>query len=149
MPTPYESATLNLKLFEMRREPVLRAARSWFLHDFNPEGFAELAALATRHNAEFRTVLSYWEMACSLVSTDAIDATAFLAAHNELIATFAKIHPFLTELRAASGGPHFCEHIEAVVMASPDAEETMARRREAIRAASKMRATPHASEIPS
>jgi hypothetical protein len=37
MPTPYESATLNLKLFELRREPVLRAVRSWFLHDFNLE----------------------------------------------------------------------------------------------------------------
>ncbi len=149
MPTPYESATLNLKLFEMRREPVLRAARSWFLHDFNPESFVELAALGTSHKAEFRTVLSYWEMACSLVTTGAIYATAFLAAHNELVATFAKIQPFLAELRLASGEPQFCEHIEAVVMASPDAEATMARRREVIRATAKMRAKQAAEEAPS
>ncbi len=149
MPTPYESATLNLKLFELRREPVLRAARSWFLHDFNPESFAELAALGTSHNAEFRTVLSYWEMACSLVTTGAIDATAFLAAHNELVATFAKIQPFLAELRLASGEPQFCEHIEAVVMASPDAAATMVRRREVIRATAKMRAKQAAEKTPS
>jgi hypothetical protein len=35
MPTPFESALLNLKLFEFRREPVLREARDWFLKDFN------------------------------------------------------------------------------------------------------------------
>jgi hypothetical protein len=42
MPTPYESAQLNLQLFELRREPVLREARDWFLRDFNPESFADL-----------------------------------------------------------------------------------------------------------
>src|SRR6201986_389429 len=44
MSTPFESAQLNLQLFDLRREPVLREARSWFLLDFNPETFAELVA---------------------------------------------------------------------------------------------------------
>ena len=35
MPTPFESATLNLQLFDLRREPVLREARQWFLAGFN------------------------------------------------------------------------------------------------------------------
>jgi hypothetical protein len=139
MPTPYESATLNLKLFEMRREPVLREAREWFLLEFNPESFAELAELATSHNSEFRMVLSYWEMACSLVTSKAIDDEAFLAAHNEIVATFAKIHPFLAELRAESGEPEFCQHIEAVVLSTADAMEAMERRRGTIRAAAKAR----------
>lgn len=30
----------------LRREPVLREARQWFLAEFNPESFAELAAMA-------------------------------------------------------------------------------------------------------
>jgi hypothetical protein len=33
MTTPVDSATLILKLFELRREPVLREARAWFLRD--------------------------------------------------------------------------------------------------------------------
>jgi hypothetical protein len=33
MPTPFESALLNLKLFDLRREPVLREARQWFLRE--------------------------------------------------------------------------------------------------------------------
>ena len=47
MPTPFESATLNLKLFELRREAVLREAREWFLRDFNPETFAELIEIVS------------------------------------------------------------------------------------------------------
>jgi hypothetical protein len=45
-------------------------------------------------------VLGYWDMAASLVSTGAIDADAFRAAHGEIFATFSKIQPFLAELRA-------------------------------------------------
>lgn len=60
MPTPFESARLNLTLFDLRREPALRAARAWFLSDFNPESFAELGALVRgEHNAAFRMVLGY------------------------------------------------------------------------------------------
>lgn len=46
MPTPVESATLNLELFELRRDPVLREARQWWLDDFTPRTFEELAAVA-------------------------------------------------------------------------------------------------------
>ncbi len=140
MPTPFESAQLNLKLFEMRREAVLRESRTWFLQDFNPLTFAELTELAGgARNVNFRTVLSYWEMACSLVTTGAIDATAFLAAHNEIVATFSKVHPFLAEIRTASEEPLFCKHMEQVVMSMPDAEAVMHRRRERIRSAARAR----------
>jgi len=59
MATPFESAQLNLKLFELRREPVLREARQWFLADFNPESLEELISLASgERNASFRMVIS-------------------------------------------------------------------------------------------
>ena len=78
-------------------------------------------------------------MAASLVTTGAIDAEAFRAAHGEIVSTFAKVQPFLQELRATSSEPEFCRHIEAVVLGMPDAVATMARRRAAIKAASKAR----------
>src|SRR3989440_5179734 len=140
MPTPFESASLNLKLFELRREPVLREARDWFLREFNPESFTELLTVLTgERNASFRMVISYWDMAASLVTSGAIDGDAFRAAHGEIFATFSKIQPFLEELRKASGEPDICKHMEAVVMAAPDAETMLTRRREAIRAAAKAR----------
>jgi hypothetical protein len=140
MPTPFESASLNLQLFDLRREPVLREAREWFLQEFNPESIVELITLVSGdRNASFRMVLGYWDMAASLVTTEAIDAAAFHAAHGEIFATFSKIHPFLAELRTASGEPEFCKHMEAVVLAAPQAESILARRREAARAAAKAR----------
>ncbi len=83
MPTPFESAQLNLKLYELRREPVLREARAWFVREFNPETFDDLFAVVRgERNASFRMVLSYWDMAASMVTTGAIDGDAFRAAHS-------------------------------------------------------------------
>jgi hypothetical protein len=142
MPTPFESAQLNLKLFDLRREPVLREARDWFLREFNPESFAELMTIASgQRNASFRMVLGYWDMAASFVTTGAIDADAFRAANGEIFATFSKIHPYLAELRTTISEPDICKHMEAVVLAAPDAEATLSRRRQALRAAAKARAS--------
>ena len=136
MPTPFENAQLNLQLYDLRREPVLREARHWFLQDFNPETLEELIVIASgERNASFRMVLGYWEMAASLVTTGAIDATAFLAAHGEIFGTFSKVQPFLAQLRVATGEPDIWKHVEAVVMGAPDAESILTRRRDAIRAA--------------
>jgi hypothetical protein len=140
MPTAFESAQLNLHLFDLRREPILREARSWFLIEFNPESFGDLvSAVSGERNASFRMVLGYWDMAASLVTTGAIDGDAFRAAHGEIFATFSKVRPFLAEMRSASGEPEFCKHLEAVVMAAPDAEATLTRRREAMRASVRTR----------
>jgi hypothetical protein len=142
MPTPFESAQQNIQLFDLRREPVLREARAWFLLEFNPESLDDcVAAVAGDRNAAIRMVLGYWDMAASLVTMGAIDADAFRAAHGEMFGTFAKIEPFLAELRAAFGEPAFCRHFEDVVRGEPDAEAILARRREGLRMAAAARAT--------
>ena len=148
MPTPFESALLNLKLFELRREPVLREARAWFLRDFNPETFDELVSIASgERNASIRMVLGYWDMAASLVTNGAIDAAAFLAAHGEVFATFSKIHPFLEQMRQAAGEAEFCQLVESVVLSALDAEAILARRRAAALAAAKQRSQAAATDI--
>jgi hypothetical protein len=136
MSTPFESAQLNLKLFELRREPKLREAREWFIREFNPDSFEEFLAVARGpRNAYFRMVLSYWNMAASLVTMRAIDADAFLAANDEIFATFSKVHPFLAQLRDAAAEPAFCKDLQTVVLAAPDAESILRRRRKALKAA--------------
>ncbi len=140
MPTAFESAQLNLQLFELRREPLLRDARTWFTREFNPQTFDELLRLVGgEHNSAFRMVLGYWDMAASLVTTGAIAGEAFLAAHSEIFLTFSKVHPFLGELRTATGEAEFCKHIETVVLSAPDAEAILVRRREAVLAAQSTR----------
>jgi hypothetical protein len=140
MATPFESGLLNLQLFEMRREAVLREARAWFMNDFNPETFEEFMALVSgERNASIRMVVGYWDMAASLVTSGAIDGDAFRAAHTEIVATFGKIQPFLSELRAITGEPGMFKNMEAVVMGGADAEARLARIAEGMRAAAKAR----------
>jgi len=140
MPFAFESAQLNLKLFDLRREPVLRAAREWFLLEFCPESADELFEIANgERNSEFRMVLGYWDMAASLVTTGAIDADSFRAAHGEIVGTFSKIQPFLSELRARTGEAEICRHMEQVVMGMADAETVLKRRRTALYTAHKAR----------
>jgi hypothetical protein len=146
MPTPYESARLNLQLFDLRRESVLREARSWFILEFNPQSFEEAMASLREHNTRFRMVISYWEMAASLVTTGAIDHAAFLAAHTEIVATFAKVHPYINELRSTLSEPKMLSHMEQVVLGMPDALATLERRRTSLAAAAKGRHEKQAAE---
>ena len=135
MPTLFESAELNLKLFELRRDPVLREARAWFLSEFNPQTFEEFSRLAWgERNAWVRMVLGYWDMAASLVTFGAIDAVMFLAAHTEVVATFAKVEPFVVEIRRVSGITELLGHLEAVVRGMPGSAERLATLQKGFRA---------------
>lgn len=121
MATPFESAQLILKLFELRREPVLREARAWFIREFHPDTLADVkAAMASEHNPKLRMVVGYWDMAASLVTHHAIDREMFLDANGEIFAIFAKIHPLLSEIREIAAGPGFAKHLESIVMSVPD-----------------------------
>lgn len=134
MPTPFESAQLNLKLFDMRREPELRAARAWFILDFHPETQDEFfQTLFSEKNSWMRMVMGYWDMAASMVTYDAIDRDMFLAAHTEIIGAYSKVQPYLAALRERQG-PQVQAHVERVVMSMPNAEEQLAARRNRLKA---------------
>jgi hypothetical protein len=134
MPTPFESSQLNLKLFDMRREPELRAARAWFILEFHPETADEFfAALMSDRNSWMRMVMGYWDMAASMVTHDAIDRDMFLAAHTEILGAYAKVQPFIAAFRARQGS-HVLAHVERVVMSMPDADEQLAARRNRLKA---------------
>jgi hypothetical protein len=79
-------------------------------------------------------VLGYWDMAASLVTSGAIDADAFRAAHGEIFTTFCLIQPFLEQIRTATGERDFCRHLEAVVLGAPDVDALLVRRRATVKA---------------
>jgi len=129
MPTPFESAQLNLQLFDMRREPELRKARHWFIMDFHPQSADEFwAVMASDKNSWSRMVIGYWDMAASMVTHGAIDQEMFLAAHTEIFGMFCKLQPYLADIRGRLG-PRVLTHVEQVVMSIPNAEELLAQRR--------------------
>src|ERR1041385_7938550 len=123
MDTKHEDANLILKLYELRREDVMRKARDWFIW-FNPTSAQDiLNALMGEHSAYYRMVTSYWEMAASFVNHGAIDEEMFNDAHGEHMVVFAKIEPFLTEMREMGGSPQYMRHLEELVMRMPNASE--------------------------
>jgi hypothetical protein len=125
MSKEHESADLILKLYDLRREPVMRRARDWYF-TFNPESAEEVGAAARGENsAYFRMVVSYWDMACSLVNNGAIDEQMFADANGEQNYVFAKIHPFIAQMREMSRQPHYLANLEKYVMRQPDAEQRM------------------------
>lgn len=133
--TPYESATLLLRLYELRREPTMREARNWYAREFNPTSGDEImAAVRGPHSGHFRMVTSYWDMAASFVLNGAIDEKMFLDANGEHLVAFAKIEPFVEEYRARMGNAAYLKSLEALVRAQPGSAQATASLRERFRA---------------
>jgi hypothetical protein len=114
-------AQLVLQLYDLRREPEMRKARTWCLTQFwpnNADDFVKVAqALGAPENAWLRQVSSYWGMAAALVLHGSINPELFLqpSISGEMIYLFAKIHPFLKEIREKMGDPEMFGNIEKVI----------------------------------
>ena len=135
MSSPYESATLLIRLYELRREPMMREARNWFARSFNPETADEVqAAVAGPNSAHFRMVTSYWDMAASFVLNGAIDEQMFNDANGEHHVVFAKIQPFMADFRTRMGNPAYLGSLEKLVMKSPGAAARLQALRERFKA---------------
>jgi hypothetical protein len=136
-----ESANLILKLYELRREEVMRQARNWYVMEFHPGSVQDIQAAAMGERSPyFRMVTTYWDMACSFVLHGAIDVQMFNDANGEHLAVYSKIEPFIQEIRQVSGMPNYMQNLERVVMNMPEASERMTRFREMMKQAAQARA---------
>lgn len=123
------AASLVLKLYELRTEPALRDARAWFAFEFHPTSARDVLAtwLGPGHeSAPYRMVTSYWDMATSFVVQGAIPADMFNAANTEHIALYAKLRPYLAEVRTATTYPDYLASVERVVESFEHPEERIA-----------------------
>ncbi|MER3429876.1 MAG: hypothetical protein C4325_02425 [Blastocatellia bacterium] len=125
------SAELILKLYELRREPVMRQARDW-MFSFNPKTAEDIekTMMDPQVGGYLRMVLSYWDMAATLVVHGAIDAPMFHETNGEHIGVFAKIEPFLEELRAKWEMPEAFKNLEKLIYDLPNGRERLAKTRE-------------------
>ena len=122
----HHDAELILKLYELRREPVMREARNWFF-TFNPQKPEDfLDAVTSDKSNYYRMVISYWDMAASFVNNGAIDAQMFNDANGEHLFVYSKMEPFLADLRRETGNPDFLAHLEKVVKQIPNYEQKLA-----------------------
>jgi hypothetical protein len=76
---------------------------------------AHAQAWGSDENAYVRQVVSYWDMAASLVLRGALHEELFLDSAGEMVFTFAKLHPFLAEIRERMGIAEFLRNIETLL----------------------------------
>ncbi|MGB0065161.1 MAG: hypothetical protein WBP85_12010 [Terracidiphilus sp.] len=96
-------AEIILKLYELRTEALMRQARAWMGGEFWPTTVEEFVAVAENpadpHNAWFRQVITYWEMAAALVLHGAVSAELFVDCNGEGFYLLAKFAPILEAIR--------------------------------------------------
>ena len=122
-------AQLILQLYDLRREPEMRKARNWWLVTFWPESAEDFmkvgAAMGTQENNWLRQAAGYWSMSASLVLSGAINQELFLdpSVSGEMFFIFAKVKPFLGELRTKMKNPRMFANIEKLINSSKQGRE--------------------------
>ncbi|MGH9492630.1 MAG: DUF4760 domain-containing protein [Terriglobales bacterium] len=117
-------AQLILQLYDLRREAEMRKARNFYAMQFNPQSFDDVVkvvgAFGSDENRWFRQLVSYWEMAASLVLRGAAHEELFLDSAGEMFFVFSKIKPFLAELRKKFDSPEFLGHMDKLIHRSAE-----------------------------
>jgi hypothetical protein len=96
-------AEIILKMYELRTESVMRQARAWMTGEWWPATAEDFFAVASNpadpHNAYFRQVTTYWEMAAALVLHGAVSADLFVDCNGEGFFLLAKFSHILDAIR--------------------------------------------------
>ena len=135
MSTNPNDALAILKLYELRSEPLMRQARSWFFTEFKPQSGLEILGLlqsGEKESAFYRMVSSHWEIASALVNHGGIDEKLFLEANTEHLVVFAKLQPFINEIRETIGEPDYLANLEQLVGRVNNVEKKLENRRRLI-----------------
>ena len=104
MATPAD-ADIILKLYDLRREEVMRKARNYVGMEFWPQTvdeFKEIHKPTNPNNVYWRQVISFWEGMAQLPLHGAVDADLYLATQGEAMFIRAK---FAEVSEQATGNP--------------------------------------------
>ena len=119
-----DDARLILELYDLRREAEMRKARHWWVATFwpkNADDFVRVAsAMGTEENNWLRQVGGYWGIAVSFVLNGVLSEKLFFQVPfcGEMYFIFAKVRPFLPELREKMKNPELFLRIEQAIMGS-------------------------------
>ena len=114
-------AQLILQLYDLRREAEMRKARAWYVGEFFPESADDCMkvvwAMGTKENAWMRQVGGYWGIVASFVLSGVLNEELFLAPpfSGEMFLIYAKIHPYIKEIREKMGDPNVFLSIEKAI----------------------------------
>ena len=126
------SALVIIELYKIRTGALMRDARAWFVSEFAPQSGKEIVQLllsGEKQSSYYRMVASYWESAASLVNNGGVDEKMFLDANTEHLVVFAKLQPYVPEVREMIGEPDYLSQLERLVMKVPNLEKKLENRR--------------------
>ena len=93
----HHDAELALRVYDMRREAVMRESRAAINQKFWPKTFDDMVALTKADhplNAAYRQVGSFWEMVYGFARHGIVHPDFWLESNGEGMYVFAKVAPF-------------------------------------------------------
>jgi hypothetical protein len=138
-------AELILKLYELRREAVMREARSYIGGEFLPSSAEELIQIVNsggKHGAFVLQVYGYWDMVAAFVHNGALSAKLVYDTCQEMYFQYAKIQPWLSEFREKMNLPEWMISIEELIESSDSGRARLATMKKNLAAMPAIRAKP-------
>jgi len=130
-----EQAELILRLYELRRETVMREARNFVGGAFDPQTVDELVAIVSKGGKETGFVLQvygYWDMVCAFVLHGMLGEELVYDTCQEMYFQYAKIRPHLQGFRKKLNLPEWMQGIEKVAEGSAKGRKRLAAMQESL-----------------
>jgi hypothetical protein len=140
----HHDADLVIKLYDLRREKVMRESRTRVFTEFWPTSAEEVMAVyQPSHplNAALRQIVGYWEMVYGMARHGIVHTDYLVENSAEGLNLFSRFEAYLPALRERLS-PTFLQNAEWVVKNSAVASETMKRMRARVQQALAAKAKP-------
>jgi len=111
----YEQGNLQLKIFDLRREPRLRQARDWFFQNYSPKSFDDamrIAPMGTEAGTSYMMVVHYWDQACAYLNHGLLHEDLFFETNGEFFFIWERVKPTIQEGRKRFSNPTYLTNLE-------------------------------------
>lgn len=146
-----EQIDFILRLYELRRETLMREARSFVGGPFLPQSDDELVSIVAKGSKETRFVLQvygYWDMVCAFVLRGMLSEPLVYDTCQEMYFQFAKIYPYLKGLRQKMNLPEWMRNLGKVATCSLRGRKRLAAMRANLDQINQLRAEQKESKSP-
>jgi hypothetical protein len=135
-------AELILKLYDLRRESVMRQARSYIGGEFLPlsaDEFVNIVTQGGQHTSYVLQVYGYWDMVSAFVIHGTLSEPLVFDTCQEMYFQYSKIQPYLKQFRKRMNLPEWMQNLETVAEGSAKARKRIASMRASLQAISQVR----------
>ena len=111
----YDDVNLIIKLYDLRRDDRMRAARTWFSRHCrfgSLDEFEKACPPDSDERASFWQVVSYWDMVASFLTSGVLHKDLFFQSGGDMHFVWLRVEPFLAGIRESSKDPSMLSNLE-------------------------------------